>query len=124
MINVNQSYDENISKDENKIYEKMVSSIIGTGDIEAKYRMLFDLNDTVNIITLSFLRIRYSAVSNKLASKQIDNVMNLYRTLPLDLKERLILSLGLDVVIHMGLDNNKEVDEVLLGICRRRGLID
>jgi hypothetical protein len=123
MIYMSRSYEENILE-ENKHYAVMVDSLISTGDIPTKYKMLLDTNDIVNIVMLSFLSIQDKITLDMVAKgklKQgeelfsirhpiptrkynIKNISKLFGTLPTDIKERLCFSIGLNMMVGLGLD--------------------
>lgn len=123
MIDVKLTYERNISREENIHYQKMVEGIIETGEIDAE----LNTDDIANIIALSLLRIwdtehpnRDHLITGSESIKQVENVLKLYETLPLDLKERLLFSFGYDMVMSIGLDEYKEVDDVLRIIARKK----
>lgn len=109
MINLKLGYSENIAREENAHYKKMVGSLINDGKLDDKLNLFLDTNDMVNIMTLSMLKMIEHCAPKFVYwpnfPKAVDGISNLFISLPAEIKEQVILSYGLEIIINTGLDD-------------------
>lgn len=130
MIYLSKSYKENISIPENKHYASLIDNLIKNGVIGEKYLLLLSTDDIANIVILSVLCIKewnYDLLFDKIDERKkintgcsliykdgkswchkqnspLHKISELYNILPQQIKEQILFSFGMNIIISLGLD--------------------
>lgn len=102
MIDRKSTYNKNIDREENSHYRKMVEGLVNDGKLDDKHRLFLDTDDIVNIITLALLKIKceepYDEETIDWSNnyRHIDEISNLFISLPMDIRARVMFSYGLE----------------------------
>lgn len=148
MIQVKKSYQENISSEENKYYERLIQHAVAFGTIEDKHQILLQSSDVANIFMLMILYLQDRSVVEKeedvnvgfsngqavihnqsvkqkvrtkipLTEQEYSNIGKIFILMPDELRESVLFSLGLEIVVGMSLDEIPEIEQTLKEIGKK-----
>lgn len=130
MISMNKSYEENISREENKCYTKLVEKLALTGEIDDKYKLLMNTQTTINVVLLGLVYVNDingnqqlpHISTTKKAKTEFERIGTLFSSLSQNIREQMIFSLGLEFVVKNGIDEIEPFFSTLKEVAQRRCL--
>jgi hypothetical protein len=131
MISMDKTYEENISRKENRYCAKLVEKLISTGEIDEKYKPLMDTQTIINIVLLALIYMncmpdgkipikgQMAQHITKKGMAALERIGTLFSSLPQNIREQLIFSLGLDFIVINRIDEIEPYESTMKEVSKR-----